>query len=127
MRSLITSIICLIILIGGWLIFYNYSDNYLHQSIKRIDDEIMVEIEEENWSDAYEDFSNINSNWHKYKKVASFFLDTETINEIDFTFSKTIKYIKAKDVSNGSGELNCLKEQLIFLHKNETLNLENIF
>ncbi len=35
-------------------------------------------------------------------------------------------YIKAKDVSNGSGELLALKEQLKFLHENEKISFANI-
>ena len=35
-------------------------------------------------------------------------------------------YIKAKDVSNSSGELLALTEQLRVLHENEGLHLRNI-
>ena len=57
--------------------------------------------------------------WHEYRKGALFFLDTQEVNDADSTFAKTLMYIKAKDVSNGSGELLALKEQLKFLHENE--------
>ena len=59
-------------------------------------------------------------------KRHSFFLDTEEINDTDGAFAKTLMYIKAEDVSNGSGELLALKEQLKFLHENEGIGIENI-
>ena len=53
-------------------------------------------------------------------------LETDKINETDTTFAKTLMYIKAKDLSNSSGELLSLKESLKLLHKNEGLSLSNI-
>ena len=41
--------------------------------------------------------------------------------------AKAIKYVEAEDVSNSSGELNALAEQLDFLVAREKINLENIF
>ncbi len=54
------------------------------------------------------------------------FLDTQQVNDADSNFAKTLMYIKAKDVSNSSGELLALTEQLRFLHENEGLSLRNI-
>ena len=64
--------------------------------------------------------------WHKYRSKALLFLETSEINEIDYCLAKSEKYIKAEDVSNSSGELNSLAEQLIFMYEQEKINLANI-
>ena len=48
------------------------------------------------------------------------------LNEADCTIEKTAYYIQAEDLSNASGELASLKDQLLFLHYNETLSAGNI-
>ena len=40
---------------------------------------------------------------------------------------RTEKYVKAEDVSNSSGELNAMIEQLTFLCSNDEVNWGNIF
>ena len=52
--------------------------------------------------------------------------DTDEINEIDFCLAKAEKYIKAEDVSNSSGELNSLAEQLIFMYEQQDIKAANI-
>ena len=69
----------------------------------------------------------LNKDWHQYKKAALFFLDTETINEVDSSLTKAIKYVKARDISNSSGELNAMVEQLTFLSSNDKISWQNIF
>ena len=64
---------------------------------------------------------------NRYKKKAVFFLDTQTINEIDYSMAKSVKYVKAKDVSNASGELSAMLEQLTFLCSNDEVNWGNVF
>jgi len=41
--------------------------------------------------------------------------------------AKAVKYVKAEDVSNSSGELNAMVEQLAFLCTNDEVNWGNIF
>ena len=86
----------------------------------------MPAVENEDWDKAYEAFQQQYDRWHDYRKGALFFLDTQAVNDADSTFAKTLMYIKAEDVSNGSGELLALKEQLKFLHENEKISFENI-
>ncbi|MEG1725210.1 MAG: DUF4363 family protein [Anaerovoracaceae bacterium] len=127
MKSLIISVLSLSILITIWCVFYNYSDDYLHSTVNDIDNSVMIHVEDKQWKKASKEINNMEKGWHKYKRTASFFLDTESLNETDYSFAKCNKYIKAKDVSNSAGEVNCLKEQLLFLHKNESLIWSNIF
>ncbi|MGN0727451.1 MAG: DUF4363 family protein, partial [Anaerovoracaceae bacterium] len=57
---------------------------------------------------------------------ALLFLDTQTINEIDYSLARPMKYVKAEDVSNSAGELNAIIEQLTFLKKNDEVSAANI-
>ncbi|MEY8368925.1 DUF4363 family protein [Anaerovoracaceae bacterium 42-11] len=126
MKALITSIISLAILVSCWGLFYHYSDQNLHDIITECEDAVMPAIENENWDTAFEAFQSQYEKWHNYRDKALFFLDTQQVNDADSNFAKTLMYIKAKDVSNSSGELLALTEQLRFLHENEGLSLRNI-
>ena len=61
------------------------------------------------------------------RKEGCFFLDTQTINEIDYSMAKSVKYVNAEDVSNASGELSAMLEQLTFLCSNDEVNWGNVF
>ena len=126
MRSLLISILSLAILVGCWGIFYYSSGQDLDQIIKDCEDIVMPAVEGEDWDKAYDNFKVQYDRWHEYRKGSLFFLDTQEVNDADSTFAKTLMYIKAKDVSNGSGELLALKEQLKFLHENEKISFANI-
>ena len=123
MRALIASTLSLAILIGCWGLFYYYSNQTLNPIIDTCEDTVMPAIENEDWEEV---FRVQYDKWHQYRKKALFFLDTQSISEADSTFAKTLMYIKAEDVSNSSGELLALQEQLKFLHENEGIYLRNI-
>lgn len=126
MKSLLVSFLALLLLIGCWLGFYHYSDRELHQMVSACETEVMPAIESGQWDTAYDMFQDQYENWHKYQKWAYLMLETEKINETDLAFAKTLMYIKARDLSNSSGELLSLEENLRFLHKNEGISLANI-
>ena len=83
-------------------------------------------MEDEQWEESKQLIKNLSEDWHKYKKVALLFLDTRAVNEIDYTLARSVKYVKAEDVSNSSGELNAMIEQLKFLKKNDEVSAANI-
>ena len=126
MRALMTAFLVLTLLLSCWFCFYRYSDKTLHQMVNTCQDEIMPAIEAGNWDVAYKAFENQYKAWHRYQKWALFMLETEKVNETDATFAKTLMYIKAKDLSNSSGELLALTESLKYLHQNEAISLSNI-
>lgn len=121
-----TSIAALVLLIGCWGFFYHYSDGNLNGIIDECKKTVMPAVLKEDWSQAEEAFEKQYDRWHQYRKYALYFLDTQAVNEADSIFAKTLMYIKAEDVSNGSGELLALEEQLKFLHENESITLTNI-
>lgn len=126
MRDLIVSIVIIVVLISGWIVFDNYSENQLAGFATSIKEDIIPAVEGENWEDSKAMIEELNKLWHKYRSKALLFLETSEINEIDYCLAKSEKYIKAEDVSNSSGELNSLAEQLIFMYEQEKINLANI-
>lgn len=127
MRNFVISIICLGILITSWGIFDFYSGQKIEDYQAKLDHTIIRTVELENWEKADSDFEQFAADWEQYKKRAAFFLDTRSLNETDCTIAKARYYMNAKDVSNTSGELASLSEQLLALHDNEALSLKNIF
>lgn len=126
MRDLIVSIVIIVVLISGWIVFDNYSENQLAGFATSIKEDIIPAVEGENWEDSKDMIEELSKLWHEYRSKALLFLETSEINEIDYCLAKSEKYIKAEDVSNSSGELNSLAEQLIFMYEQEKINLANI-
>jgi hypothetical protein len=126
MRSLLIASAVVIVMIGGWLIFNSYSNNAVENLIDRIEDEIIPEIEAENWDNSKDLIDEFKSDWHKYKEPALLFLNTDELCEIDYSIARAEKYIDAKDVSNSTGELNSIAEEMRFIISKEHINVENI-
>ena len=127
MKDLIAAICAVGILLCGWLLFAHASQEQIDTFTGQIRDDILPAVETEQWEDAFRKVQQLSEDWHQYKKGAVFFLDTHTINEIDYSMAKSVKYVKAEDVSNASGELSAMVEQLTFLCSNDKVNWGNIF
>lgn len=125
MRDLIVSAAIMIVLIGSWLIFDSYSEEQL-ADFSSILEEIIPAVEDGDWDESLSMISDFSDRWHEYRKKALLFLETEEVNEIDYCLAKSEKYIKAEDVSNSSGELNSLAEQIIFMYEKQDINAANI-
>ena len=126
MRDLIISAAIMMVLIGSWLIFDNYSEKQLVDFSSSIIEEIIPAVEAGDWDESLSMISDFSDRWHEYRKKALLFLETEEVNEIDYCLAKSEKYIKAEDVSNSSGELNSLAEQIIFMNEKQDINAANI-
>lgn len=127
MRNFIISAICLGLLVGIWGVFDLYSGNRIDECRARLSEDVIKAAQAGRWKRAERSFSQFSDDWKQYRKAAAFFLDTQDLNEIDYTIEKTAYYIKASDLSNASGELANLEDQLFYLHYNETPAAENIF
>jgi len=126
-RALITSILCIAVIIASWSIFVNYSDKNIHKLMNTIEDDILISVYAEDWDKAEDQLNHLSKKWHKQKKIYSFFFNTMDINDTDFSIARAKNYVYAKDIPLASGELNCVKEQLGFLHLNELITLDNVF
>lgn len=127
MRDLIIATLAITLLIGGWLIFIHYASDQTQAFRKEIEEEILPGIEAENWESVQKHMDTLNHDWHKFRRLSLFFLDTHTITEIDYSLAKSIRYARACDVSNSSGELASIVEQFSFLIEDESLSPKNIF
>ncbi len=121
MRSLIVSVLCIAIMFVSWGIFVNYSDSNIHQLMKVIEEDILISVYAEDWGKAAAQFNDLSKKWHKQKKVYSFYFNTNEINDTDFSIARAKNYIYSENLALASGELNCIKEQLNFLHMNELI------
>ncbi len=126
MRALIVSTLIIIVLIASWGILVSYTDKNIHDLMNTIEEEILISLYAEDFDKAADQFSELSKKWHKQKKVYSFFFNAKEINDADFSIARTKEYIHAKNVPLAAGELNCIKEQLKFLHSNELLTLDNL-
>lgn len=126
MRSFFISLLCVLLLVGTWTSYSIYSDKKIHEFIDTIENSILIDVEDGNWEQAQDNFGVFEDDWHHYKKSACFFFSTDKLNDTDYSVARAKYYIKFKDNSNSSGELSCLKEQLKFLHQNESISLANL-
>lgn len=126
MKYLIISITTVSLLIGSWLIFFSYSSKDIDTYTQFLEDEVLPAVEAKHWDESSRLMKKLDDDWHKYKKTALLFLDTQTINEIDYSLARAEKYVKSEDVSNSSGELNSMIEQLTFLKQNDEVTFANI-
>lgn len=84
MRDLLIATLTILLLIGGWLTFIHYADSQSKNFQKEIEKKILPEITAGNWEEVERKLDRLNKGWHKFRKISLFFLDTHTINEIDF-------------------------------------------
>lgn len=127
MKALISSVLLLAISVAGWLVFLNYTHDTLHSMMNQIKEEVLIQVEAENWEEAGDNFDKVSEKWHKEKKRYALFLDSSAILDTDFSVARAKGYLEAKDVSLATGELKCIVEQLGFLHANEKVTWENLF
>lgn len=127
MKDLLLSVGCLLVLIVPWGIYEKYSFDSIDSYKSIIDSRVIPSIEREDWDTAAAAFDFIAADWDSYKKISAFFVDTESINEVDSVVSKVYYYIRLEDASNSAGEAAYLKYRFNFLHENESPSLSNIF
>lgn len=127
MRDLIISIVCMLLLIIPWGIYDKFSTETVDNYKTIISNEIIPSIENNDWKNAEKHFDFIAKDWDKYKKISAFFIDTQSVNEVDSYVSKAYYYIKLKDKGNAAAESASLQYRFNFLHENEFPSIGNIF
>lgn len=127
MKTLVVSLIGLALLVGSWLVFSDFASDTIDHLTDKIEQQIITPATTGKWDEARESMEEFTTEWDKYKKIFTYFLSTEEIDQTDFSISRAQYYIECQDVSNATGELAYIRKQLFSLHENEKLNLENIF
>ncbi len=126
MKDLIISALIVLFLIGGWLLFDNYSKETTSALSNTLEENIIPLVEAQHWQEAKKQYEEVENQWGSYKKIGLSFLENDQINEIDLCIARAEKYIEAKDISNSAGELCSIAKQLDLLPKRESLTLSNI-
>ncbi len=128
MRDLIISIACMLVLIVPWSVYDIYStrtvDNY-RDILKNPGDPGRGKSGD--WKHGEESFGYIARDWDDYKKTSAFFIDTQSVNEVDSYVSKAYYYIKLRDPANSAAESAFLLYRFNFLHENELPDMGNLF
>jgi hypothetical protein len=127
MKALLVATAAMVIIVSSWGIFVSYSDKEIHELMNTIEDDILIDVYAGDWGKAESQFKQLSKEWHQQKKIYSFFFNNIDVNETDYAIARAKDYIKAKDAPLAAGELNCIKEQLKFLHFNELVSVDNIF
>lgn len=127
MKELIAAALIMTLILGGWLLFLHYADEQSQHLTKEIRQKILPDIKNGSWAAVQKNMDILNEDWHRFRKITLYLLHSETINSIDYSVARAIKYAEAEDESNTSGELNVMIEQLSFLTSNQKLTLQNIF
>ena len=127
MKDLIISTLIMAFLLGGWLLFLSYADSQSQVFQTELEEVIMPAVETGEWEKSSLLIQDMSDRWHQFRAISLYFLDTNTINDIDYSLARAIKFIEAKDESNSNGELNAVIEQFSFLTGNQKLNPQNIF
>lgn len=127
MRSLIISLVTLLLIVGTYLVFITYSHGELNTMRNQIHGEIEQSVLEENWPAAQTGFQTLENSWDSHSHVFSFFLDTSAMIETDLSLARAKAYITAEERAAALAELYEIREKMKFLYENEQISIDNIF
>lgn len=127
MKQLLIATACLAACLIIWVVFLNYNMNFEKDALNTINNEILNNIEEENWGEAFKNTKKLEKDWLEFRSKALFIINNDDINEIDYSIGKAIMFIKVEDASNGGGELDFIKKQISLITDNDFPIIENIF
>lgn len=127
MKSVIISIICLLVIIIGWYVFYFYSiedvTSYYWENLTMIS----LLISKNNWTLAEEKMFNYLEKWKNTRKLWIMLLNQHDIDQIDISIYRLNKFIKNKNIPLSLGEIEELKFKFKIINESECLTFENIF
>lgn len=125
MRSLISVILIIIVIISGWILLYNGISNDYDEfitSLNKLDSQII----EDNWNDANKELVIVLEKWKKHRDKWSIFLDHHEIDNIDISMAKTSRYVETRNTSLALGEIEVLIKLFNIVKENEAFTLTNI-
>ena len=127
MRDLVVSLLIVVVLISSWLFFDAYAKEMTIKMSETITTVIVPSAEAENWDDCIKMINKTESRWTSFKRTAHLFLGADDLYDIDDAFARSLEFAQAFDVSNNSGELSSLANQLMLLNSQEKITWGNIF
>lgn len=123
---LLGSLAIVLILIVGLSFWTNYSLQTSTDDITRKIDQVMIEIQNEQWATAEKQTDEIEKTWAKEAKWWPIFLDHQEIDNIEFSLSKAKEYVFSHNTSLSRGQLSELKLMVRHIPEKEAFNFKNI-
>lgn len=125
MRTLITIVIIVILLLGGSLTSYQYIQNSTQALVVPLET-VERSISTKKWTVAQKELNTIRLRWDEDKAWWTVILDHQDIDTIDISIMRLEKYIEAQDVSLSLGEVAALELLVDHISDTAKLNLQNI-
>lgn len=126
MRSLVISVVALLLVIIPWAIFMNTAAVELQDMIDTVKTRGMAGADLEDWGEAEEALDLVFEKWYRGRTGFSVFLNAAAIDDIECSLARAEAYVRAKEKSSALGEMAYLHHQLLFLLENEMTTLENV-
>lgn len=126
MRTIITIISIVIILLGGSLASYRYVETTT-QTMGALLESVEDSVTDQKWESAQAVLNTAQQKWKGDNTAWSIILDHQTIENININMKLLEKYIGVQDVSQSIGEATTLR--LLFEHISDTemFTWENVF
>ncbi len=125
-RALIMIVVLfIIIIVSGILSLY-----YLNCSAMKLEADIeaaSTSLNSINWEGAQKHLDSFEEKWSKTKGYWATLIDHIEIDNIQGSYTKSKKYIEAKEYPSATAELESLKELIQHIPEKERFTLENIF
>lgn len=113
------------LIIGSSLITQRILDKTSTDLQKNIE-EVETSTSSGNWTSAEQNLKQIRDKWSKVSATWSMLIDHQEIDNIEFTLSRTEKFIEARDEASALAENSALMNYVRHIPLKESLNLKNI-
>jgi len=125
LRTLITIVTIVVILLGGSLISYQYIQSSTHAFRVPLE-AVEQSISTQKWEVAEKELHTAQLRWDKNKTLWTVILDHQETDTIDISIKRLEKYIAAQDVSLALGEVSALILLVDHISDTAKFNLRNI-
>ena len=126
MRTILTIVIIVILLLGGSLASYRYIETTT-QAIGAQFETVEQSISTQKWEGAQNKLNIAQQDWEKAKPWWTVILEHQEIDNIDISMKRLEKYIETQDISLSLGEMSVLKLIVNHIQDTEKFTFGNIF
>ncbi|NLJ80113.1 MAG: DUF4363 family protein [Firmicutes bacterium] len=126
MRLWIALLLIMVIIIGTGIYIENQILNVTNLISKKID-LVQEQIKEDKWQEALELCRRIEKQWSAQRELWSLFIHNHELDIVALDLARAVSLIKERDQSAALAEISVIKVQLVQLHHQEVLTLQNIF
>ncbi|MCO1601050.1 DUF4363 family protein [Desulfosporosinus nitroreducens] len=125
MRTLLTIVVIVMLLLGGSFTSYRYIQTTTQTAGEHL--ELLEQsISIQKWEGAQKELSTVQQSWEKNNTWWSILLDHEEIDTIDISLSRLESLLARQDVTLSLAEVSTLKLLFENLHDKEKFTLKNV-